>query len=185
MPAPDYFLLFVAPLNRLGVRYMISGSIAAMFYGEPRFTQDVDFVVYLTDKDISGIASVFQPPGFYVPPIETLLAEIRREQRGHFNVIHSGSGFKADMYLAGRDELNAWGLRFKRAVQYEGETAILAPPEYVIVRKLEYYREGRSEKHLRDIRSMIAVSGDQLDKPALTDWIKRLGLEAEWALVSD
>jgi hypothetical protein len=100
-------------------------------------------------------------------------------------VIHSGSGFKADMYLAGRDELNAWGLRFKRAVQYEGETAILAPPEYVIVRKLEYYREGRSEKHLRDIRSMIAVSGDQLDKPALTDWIKRLGLEAEWALVSD
>ena len=37
----------------------------------------------------------------------------------------------------------------------------LAPAEYVIVRKLEYYREGGSEKHLRDIRSMLAVSGDR------------------------
>jgi len=41
----------------------------------------------------------------------------------------------------------------------------LAPPEYVIVRKLEYYREGGSEKHLRDIRAMLAVSGELLDRP--------------------
>ncbi len=59
----------------------------------------------------------------------------------------------------------------------------LAPPEYVIVRKLEYYREGGSEKHLRDIRAMLAISGDLLDRPALLDWIARLGLETEWRRV--
>ena len=56
----------------------------------------------------------------------------------------------------------------------------LAPPEYVIVRKLEYFREGGSEKHLRDIRSMLAVSREQIDDAELKKWIQRLDLEAEW-----
>ena len=69
-------------------------------------------------------------------------------------------------------------------MEFEGETIVLAPPEYVIVRKLEYYREGLSEKHLRDIRAMLAVSGEQLDQAAMRQWIKRRGLESEWRLVS-
>ena len=56
----------------------------------------------------------------------------------------------------------------------------LAPPEYVIVRKLEYYREGGSEKHLRDIRSMLAVSGEQLDWSELNEWIRRQGVQDQW-----
>jgi len=60
----------------------------------------------------------------------------------------------------------------------------LAPPEYVIVRKLEYFREGGSEKHLRDIRSMLAVSSEQIDVAQLNEWLRRLGLEAEWQRVS-
>jgi hypothetical protein len=60
----------------------------------------------------------------------------------------------------------------------------LAPPEYVILRKLEYHREGGSEKHLRDIRAMLAVSGDLLDRPALQDWIQKLNLETEWKRVT-
>lgn len=60
---------------------------------------------------------------------------------------------------------------------------MFAPPEYVIVRKLEYYREGGSEKHLRDIRSMLAVSGGQLDLTALNEWIGRRALQNEWGLV--
>jgi len=61
---------------------------------------------------------------------------------------------------------------------------MLAPPEYVIVRKLEYYREGGSEKHLRDIRSMLAISGEELDRTALTEWIQRRGVQPQWQLVS-
>ncbi len=184
MPEPDFFLLFVIPLNQLGAHYMVSGSVAAMFYGEPRFTQDVDFVVFLTDSDVSGLGRVFPTTDFYIPPTETIVAEIQRENRGLFIIFHTGTGFKADMYMVGRDELSAWGFRFKRTIQYEGQTLVLAPPEYVIVRKLEYYREGGSEKHLRDIRSMVAVSGTEIDRSALNDWIQRLGLETEWRRVA-
>jgi len=50
----------------------------------------------------------------------------------------------------------------------------------LIVRKLEFFREGGSDKHLRDIRSMLAVSGDQINRAELVEWIHRRELEAEW-----
>jgi hypothetical protein len=184
MPEPELFLLFVRPLNRAGIRYVVSGSVAAIFYGEPRLTHDVDFVVFLNANDLQKLVSIFPETEFYLPPLATMLAETAREQHGHFNLIHRDTGFKADLYPTGRDELNAWALRDKRTVEFEGETIVLAAPEYVIVRKLEYYREGGSEKHLRDIRAMLAVSGEQLDRTALSEWIQRRGLESAWRLVS-
>ncbi len=184
MPEVDLILLFVRPLQQAGFRYIVTGSVAAIFYGEPRLTLDVDLVVFLNDKDIARLAGIFPSNDFYLPPPEIIAAEARRGKRGHFNILHLPTGFKADLYLTGQDELEAWAFRFQRLVQFEGETVALAPPEYVIVRKLEYYREGGSEKHLRDLRSMLAVSGEQLDQLALQDWIQRRGLQAEWKLVS-
>jgi len=35
----------------------------------------------------------------------------------------------------------------------------VARPEDVILSKMQYYREGGSEKHLRDITGMLKVSG--------------------------
>jgi len=180
MPEPELSLLFVRPLNRAGIRYVVSGSVAAIFYGEPRLTHDVDFVVFLNERNIRQLGEIFPSSDFYVPPSETIAAEVLREQRGHFNIIHMDTGFKADFYLTGRDELNAWAFRGKRTVQFEGETVVLAPPEYVIVRKLEFYREGGSQKHIRDIRSMFAVSGDQINKAEVEEWLHRLGLEPQW-----
>jgi len=52
------------------------------------------------------------------------------------------------------------------------------------VRKLEYFREGRAEKHLRDIRAILNMSGEQLDRSVLNEWIQRLGLETEWRQVT-
>ena len=184
MPEAELSLLFVRPLNQLGVRYMVGGSVAAILYGEPRLTHDVDFIVFLRHDDIARLRQAFPSPEFYVPPTEVIAAEIAREQRGHFNVIHADTGFKADFYTTGRDELQAWGFRHLQRKTYRGEPIVVAPPEYVIVRKLEYFREGGSEKHLRDIRAMLNVSGELLDRPALHEWIARRGVQAEWQKVS-
>jgi hypothetical protein len=184
MSEPDLIQLFAEPLNRLGLRYLVSGSVAAMLYGEPRVTHDIDFVIFLRLDDVSRLSAVYPPPEFYVPPADVIATELARERRGHFNVIHADSGLKADFYPANRDELHGWAFRNARRYSIRNTSIVLAPPEYVIVRKLEYYREGGSEKHLRDIRSMLAVSGEQLDRPALNDWIQRRGLQAEWRLVS-
>jgi hypothetical protein len=181
MPEPDLLELFVAPLEATGTSYLITGSIAATFYGEPRATHDIDLVVTLSADQITALASAFPSDSFYVPPPEVIQEEARRESRGHFNVIHHASGLKADFYLTSRDELHAWAFDHVRSYSIDGLQIRLAPPEYVITRKLEFYREGHSEKHLRDIRSMLQLSADLIDQPALDGWIRRCGLEEEWA----
>jgi hypothetical protein len=183
MRETDLFLLFIRPLNRAEVRYVIGGSVAAMFYGEPRFTRDVDVVVFLNEPGIRKLPEIFPAAEFYLPPLEVIAAEAARESRGQFNIIHMDTTFKADIYPTGRDEFNAWAFRNKRSVNYEGETLVLAPPEYVIVRKLEYFREGGSDKHLRDIRGMLNISGQQINQADLQEWIQQQGVKAEWQKV--
>jgi hypothetical protein len=182
MPEADLFLLYIRPLNNARIPYIIGGSIASAFYGEPRLTFDVDLIVFLDPENVRRIPEIFPDAEFYVPPLETITEEALTE-RGHFNLIHFATGFKADFYNAGRDELNAWGFRFKKDVPFHDTTVTLAPPEYVIVRKLEYFREGGSEEHLRDIRSILAVSAEQIRMGDLMNWIQRLNLASEWRRV--
>jgi hypothetical protein len=53
----------------------------------------------------------------------------------------------------------------------------------VILKKLQYFREGGSEKHLRDVVGVLKVQADRIERAYLMDWITRLGLEAEWLLI--
>ena len=184
MPEAELSLLFLRPLNKLGVRYIVGGSLASILYGEPRFTNDLDVVVFLRPDDIRRLAEAFPTPEFYVPTAEVVAAEMARPYKGLFNLIHIATGFKADVFMTGRDEFNAWAFRNARKMDFRGETISVAPPEYVIVRKLEYFREGGSDKHLRDIRSMLKVSGEQIDHAALGEWIRARGVEAEWKKVT-
>src|SRR5688572_585150 len=110
MPSPEPYLIFIRKLNELGVRYMVSGSVAAIYYGEPRMTNDVDIIVFLRREDARRLNAVFPPEDFYCPPFEVIESERTRDQRGHFNLIHHVTGFKADMYLTGRDDLHTWGM---------------------------------------------------------------------------
>jgi hypothetical protein len=180
VPELDLIQLFALPLSQAGIRCLVSGSVAAMLYGEPRVTHDIDFVIFLRADDVSKLTSIFPEPQFYVPPVPVILDEVARESRGHFNIVHADSGLKADFYTAGRDELHAWAFRNARKYQVGGNNINLAPPEYVILRKLEYYREGGSEKHLRDIRAMLNTSGDLVDRSVLQEWIAQRNLKIEW-----
>ncbi len=74
---------------------------------------------------------------------------LRRKPYGHFNLIHPKTGLKADVYTNPEDALHAWAFgKIRRVSLPSGFSFCLAPPEYVILRKLEYFREGGSEKHL-------------------------------------
>ena len=85
-----------------------------------------------------------------------------------------------DVYLAGKDTLHQWGLANTKPVQVEDQTVMVAPPEYVTLRKLEYYREGRSDKHLRDIAGILEVSGNEVNLPWLDEQVSKRLLHEEW-----
>ena len=123
---------------------------------------------------------MFPESDFYCPPLEVITFEAGRDHRGHINLIHIPTGFKADLYFAGRDPLHLWAFRHARTLQFLGEEIRVAPPEYVIVRKLEFYREGGSEKHLRDIRTMLRTGTNLLREAELASLLAERGLEALW-----
>lgn len=178
MPAPEPLAPFLEPLERLALPYCITGSVAASVYGEPRLTADIDIVLLLHPANIAALRAAFPDSAYYVPPDETLHLELARSSRGMFNLIHLASQFKADIYLAARDPLHAWALAHRRRIDLEGGGAWIAPPEYVILRKLEFLREGGSDKHVRDIRFILAAT--PIDRAFLETEISRLGVGEQW-----
>lgn len=183
-PSPsEPILVFTRRLNALGLHYMVTGGVASMLYGEPRLTLDVDVVLVLARDAIRRLVGAFPLTEFYCPPPEVLATEAGRSERGHFNLIEHATGARADVYLAGVDALHAFGLARTRDLAVGADVIRLAPPEYVIVRKLEYYREGGSEKHVRDIQAMLRVSGSDVDRAELETWIDRRGLREVWERV--
>jgi hypothetical protein len=180
---PDIFLVFIRRLNLLQCPYMITGAAASIVYGEPRLTNDLDLVLRLGKVDVHKFVQAFPPEEFYCPPDEVIILEIGRPARGHFNLIHHETGFRADIYLTAQDKLHRWGLANKRSIQVADQAVWVAPVEYVILRKLEYYREGRSDKHLRDIAGILEISAIQINSAWLEEQIAERRLQDEWNAV--
>ncbi len=180
----DLIGLFVLPLQKLEVEVMISGSVASIQYGEPRLTLDVDLVLVIEEGEISRLSEAFPEADYYLPPVEVLTVEARRASRGHFNVIHLDSGMKADCYPSRSHPYWQWARDNRRSVSINGQTVWFAPPEYVVLWKLEFYREGGGDKHLRDIRGMLRVSNDDINREFIESAVEKLGLEKTWKTVA-
>lgn len=185
MTEPSLISLFVRPLNQLRIPYMVTGGVASVVYGEPRFTRDIDLVIRLRSEDAARFAGAWSAAEFYVPPLEVIEMESRRSASGHFNVIHHRTTMRADIYLPGDDTLNSWAFEHRVVRQIDDDEVSLAPIEAVMLSKLRYYQMGGSDRHLRDIHQMLRISGDLLDRAELERWAVRLGVEREWQLALD
>ena len=171
---------FIRPLHEHRIPYFVTGSVASMVYGEPRHTNDIDLVLSINSHHIATLAKAFPEDDYYLPPSEVIETEILRGSRGHFNIISQIHFLKGDIYLVGNDSLQRWGAENARKIDIDGLTIHFAPPEYVIIRKLEFYREGGSEKHLRDIASMLSESPEEIDQSFLQHQLTFLNLTTQY-----
>jgi len=109
--------------------------------------------------------------------IEVLKAEI--VQQGQFNLIHFKSGLKIDFIVRKVSPHSIEEFKRRSKVSFwDGAEVYLASPEDIILKKLEFFRMGGSEKHLKDIRGILSES--TLDTPYLEIWIEKLSLRKEW-----
>jgi hypothetical protein len=165
-------------LERLGLRYFVTGSSATIFYGEPRFTNDIDIVLDLPPARVAELCAAFPTEEFYVSEEAARKAVARR---GQFNVIHPASGLKLDLMIPSENPFNrsrfARVRRLHPAPDYDAQFASV---EDVILKKMEYYRDGGSDKHLRDITGVLKISGRDLDRGYIENWARTLGLEEIW-----
>ncbi len=160
MRASEFLSDLVGRLESVDLEYALVGSIASMSYGEPRATLDVDVVVAMEASDLGVLRQLFPPPEFYLSP-EAARAAV--DSKTQFNVIHPASGMKVDFFVAGDAVEESQIRRRLRRLVLPGVEAWCSPPEELIAKKLEYYNQGASDKHLRDIASMLRISPEQID----------------------
>jgi len=183
MGMDDLLRRLVGILEDLDLPYLITGSMASTLYGETRFTNDIDVVVDLPAGRIAEFCSAFPAPDFYVAEERVHQAIANHSQ---FNIIHPTSGLKIDVMIPASSPFER--SRFARARRQQvadDYTAAFASPEDVILKKLEFHREGGSDKHLRDIAGMLEVSGDEIDRAYVEEWAERLGGEETWRAILD
>ena len=178
MQDPDFISLFVLPLEKAGIRYMITGSVASSIYGEPRNTLDIDLVVLPNSGQVQQFPNIFHDDEYYLPPTEVIAIESRREVNGHFNIIHHQTGLKADIYLSRNHPCLEWALAHTRRIQTVSCAINIAPPEYVILHKLGFFKESGHQRHLRDIAGIIEQQ--DLDDSYLSQQVESLSLISEW-----
>ncbi len=176
------FQIFTEKFNELKSPYMITGSVASIVYGEPRLTHDIDIVITIPLSLIEKFSHLFPEDEFYFPPIEVIKNEILRENRGHCNIIHHDTGFKADIYFAGNNDFQHWALENVKIIGFFGEAMPIAPVEYVIIKKIEFYKEGKAQKHINDIKSILENSKTIINFDLLNKLVTQFGFVEEWKL---
>ena len=151
-----------------------------MAYGEPRLTNDIDIVADLNLSHLPGLMEAFPPDEFTID--EEMIREAVKQARP-FNIIHPASGLKVDIIIKMNTPFDR--SRFERIRRiYPGPyPANFASPEDVIIKKMEYYQMGGSEKHLRDITGILKISGETVDKEYIASWAGELGFLEIWEAV--
>lgn len=162
-------------LNRTGVTYYLTGSMASNYWGIPRTTHDLDFVVQLPTSAVARIVEEFSGD-FYLDEAAIRAAFAPPYQ---FNAVDMRSALKVDFWLAREEKFDQEMLRRRVATRLFGEPAWISTAEDVILHKLVWNRISPSERQLGDAAGIIAVQADGLDVPYLRRWAQDLMVVAE------
>ena len=165
----------VGRLEKANIPYMISGSIAANIYAEPRFTNDIDIVLQVEDHHRRTIYESFAE-GYYLSEtaVEDAFARL-----GMLNIIHSTLFVKCDLIFLRSDEFSQMAFKRRQAVLIENHTIFFMSLEDLILQKLLWRKETQSEQQLSDIKRLVAQNKMILDREFLKTWSMRLGLGEE------
>jgi hypothetical protein len=174
---PRHLLVSIAKiLKQLKIPYLVTGGIAVLIWGRPRFTADIDIVIELKPGDIDALEKALRALGKagYIDKNSMRDALANQEE---FNFIDGTTGIKIDFWISKKnDPLEQ--LRFKRKVGKTilGERIYFSSPEDLILSKLLWYQQNKSTRQLEDVESIIKISGKRLNKKYLKNWAKKLGV---------
>lgn len=153
-------------LNRLEVRYMVTGSMASNFWGIPRTSHDVDVVIQLPPSLIGALVSAFEGD-FYLD--QTAIRQAYQPPY-QFNALDSRSNIKVDFWLLRPEPFEREMFSRRRQVDVLGEKAWIATAEDVILHKLHWNRITPSDRQLGDAAGIVSVQGAALDIGYMRQW---------------
>ena len=158
--------------EELGISYYITGGVAAISYGEPRTTQDLDLVMAISLDVIDRLSDALTEAGFYVPGID----DVKSGRMRTLQIIEMESISRADLVVAGTDEFERLKFARRRVIEFEGTALYFASPEDVILNKLRWRQRSGSEKQWRDVLGVLKVQAENLDYGYMRELAEQLGL---------
>jgi hypothetical protein len=174
----DLLRAFLERLAAVGVPYMIVGSVAALAHGRSRATQDIDVVVDADEAALAAFVAALPADRFYAD------ADAARDARRLgllFNVIDLESGWKLDVIPLKPRPFSRREFARKTRVDVLGVSVFVATIEDTIVAKLEWSElGGGSARQLEDVRALVRLAGERLDRTYVEAAIDELGLRAAW-----
>ena len=158
-------------LEKVDIAYMVTGSVAMSFYATPRMTRDIDIVITIVEEDISRMINLFKHD-FYID--RNMIVDAIHDE-GMFNIIHNEHVIKIDFIVRKSEEYRK--VEFERRCKVQiGSTGLwLVSAEDLVLSKLWWAKDSRSEQQLSDVRN-IMHHVKELDLKYLDGWVKTLGL---------
>jgi hypothetical protein len=168
----------VAVLEATGTPYMLTGSYASSFQGEPRMTHDIDLVVALRPSQAQSLLLKFPAPDYYLD--ENAVAEAI-ERKSQFNLLDVRSGDKVDFWLLTGEPFDQSRFARRYVEEFEGQRLYVSRPEDTILMKLHWAQlSGGSEKQFGDARSVYELQQNSLDLSYLEQWARLLDVMTLW-----
>lgn len=172
--ALDIALKVAVALTSVGADYFLGGSLASSIQGEPRATNDIDFVISLPAGKIGALRAAL---GEDFEVDEDMLRDAVLHARCA-NVFYLPVVTKVDLFGRAYEPFDESEFARRRSVvvRSSGEALVIKSPEDTVLRKLLWYREGGeiSEKQWRDVVSVLRISGSAMDHNYLRTWAERL-----------
>jgi hypothetical protein len=170
-------LLVIDAFDKLGVPYMIGGSLASALYGTARSTLDTDLVADIKADQVALLVKMLENE-FYID--ESMIIDAIRTYRS-FNVIHLATLFKVDVFLPKQrrfDQIQFQRRQYKVISIDPERKAYVTTSEDIILAKLEWYRLGNeiSDRQWRDILGVLKVQAGRLDLDYLRQWAAELNI---------
>ncbi|MPY86968.1 MAG: hypothetical protein GEU99_03510 [Luteitalea sp.] len=156
-------------LETANIPYMLSGSLAMNYYGEPRMTRDIDLVVALQLTDVDRMLTLFKAD-FYCDE-EAMRAAIRR--RALFNLIHFELVVKVDIIVQQDDAYRRTEFGRRQRITLDDVPVWIVAIEDLVLSKLLWAKKGESALQLDDVTNLVA-SGRHIDWAYLDQWAAEL-----------
>ena len=162
-------------LNGTAITYYLTGSMASNYWGIPRTTHDLDFVIQLPPSSVDKIVSAFSPHYY----LDEHAVRAAYEPPHQFNAIDTRSALKVDFWLPRPAPFDREMLQRRTRVALFGELAWITTAEDSILHKLVWNQITPSERQLGDAAGVVAVQREKLDRIYLNKWAQQLGVCAE------
>lgn len=177
MNAAKLLQVVTEALEQADVGYMLTGSFASNYYGTPRSTADIDFVITADPSQLKRLVQELRDKGYYAQVEEALDAW---QHNSMFNVVDDSMAWKIDFIMRKPGYYSQEAFRRRVSGEIQGVPITISTAEDLIIAKLAWAKQGESQRQIEDVANILKMKPESLDRDYIAKWTNELDLISQW-----